>query len=110
MLTLCKLKAVGPATASLILSIAFDDIPFLSDEAAEVMQMGKPDYKLPFYLKFHAAMQTRVKEEGWKSVEVLEKACWSWMTLQRLSEKPAPDDSQGDHPEPPRKRRKRPNN
>ena len=31
--TLCALKGVGPATATLVLGVKFDGVPFMSDEA-----------------------------------------------------------------------------
>lgn len=80
---LCVLKGVGPATASLLLSLASpEDHPFLSDEAYEAMGLGKCDYTVKSFEVFRAKMGERVKS-GWKGMEELEMACWSYMVLQR---------------------------
>ncbi|KDN50804.1 hypothetical protein K437DRAFT_254974 [Tilletiaria anomala UBC 951] len=80
---LCELKGVGPATASAILSTyAFEDVPFLSDEASLAMGLGTPKYTAKYFEQFREAMQRRLQaEEGWKTMETLEMACWAWVVL-----------------------------
>ncbi|KAL8276914.1 hypothetical protein RQP46_010642 [Phenoliferia psychrophenolica] len=76
---LCSLKGVGPATASAILSLYFPKTePFLSDEAFEAMGLGKAEYTVKGWEKFRAAMEKRLADGKWETMEELEKACWSW--------------------------------
>ncbi|XP_028406694.1 uncharacterized protein LOC114529143 [Dendronephthya gigantea] len=51
---LSKLKAVGPATASAILSAGAPNlVPFMADEAMmAIPNLGEINYNLPFYMKF----------------------------------------------------------
>ncbi|KAJ8609267.1 hypothetical protein MRB53_039208 [Persea americana] len=49
MTSLIRLKAVGPATASLILSVV-EPVPFYSDEFAEFFGVQSPKYDLKEYL------------------------------------------------------------
>lgn len=79
---LCHLKGVGPATASLIAAAMDPQLwPFLSDEAVEVFDLGKPEYTTKFYQRFRKAMLDRVEREEWRDLEQLEQACWSWVVL-----------------------------
>eukprot|EP00123_Amoebidium_parasiticum_P004550 comp15836_c0_seq1/m.13156 comp15836_c0_seq1/g.13156 ORF comp15836_c0_seq1/g.13156 comp15836_c0_seq1/m.13156 type:complete len:259 (-) comp15836_c0_seq1:311-1087(-) len=61
---LCKLKAVGPATASAILCAATNgDIPFMADESMEgVDGLGPIAYTASYYAKFSAALKTKAKQ------------------------------------------------
>jgi len=66
---LCVLKGVGPATASLILSVAAPQkAPFMSDEAVGAVRDkgGKIDYTLPVYLDYAkklVQLQKRLNKE-----------------------------------------------
>ncbi|KAL9940365.1 hypothetical protein V8E36_001070 [Tilletia maclaganii] len=77
---LTQLKGIGPATGSAVLA-AYEPtrIPFLSDEAAiGVGQLGsKPDYTEAFFDRYTTRMHERVAEEGWESVDELERACYA---------------------------------
>jgi len=58
---LCVLKGVGPATASLLLSVYAPDLaPFMSDEAvqATASSMAKIDYTTPRYLQYANEIKT----------------------------------------------------
>lgn len=82
---LCELTGVGPATASAILATLDPaNEPFLSDEAFEGVLGSKPEYTVKGWTRFRDAIQQRRKEGGWKTVEELEKALWSWGIEQRF--------------------------
>ncbi|KAL7413261.1 hypothetical protein BDY24DRAFT_415314 [Mrakia frigida] len=66
---LLPLKGVGPATASLILSLVSEEVPFFSDEAA--VEVLKPSggrkglkYTLPEYWKYFEGVGERSELEG----------------------------------------------
>jgi hypothetical protein len=82
---LCELKGVGPATASLILSAIFPDrVPFLTDEASEILGLGKPDYTHKAYAAYFDAIRERAKAATEGDVGRLERACWAYATLEKL--------------------------
>jgi len=62
----CDLKGVGPATASLIISLWNPHVPFLADEAYRAAGLGKPRYTLKEYLAF--------VEKIWEKCDELENA------------------------------------
>jgi len=86
---LIELKGVGPATASLILSLYCPrDIPFFSDEAVLVMGLGKADYSKKFYVQFHRLMKERAASETWADdITRLERACWCHTILEKQASK-----------------------
>lgn len=81
--TLGKLKGVGPATASLILSLLDpQEEAFMSDESWECLEALK-DRKLKYtdkdWVLWREEMRKRKEEEGWESMRALEKACWAYV-------------------------------
>lgn len=96
--TLLKLKGVGPATASLILSLLDpQEEAFMSDESwqcVEALKDRKLNYTDKDWILWREEMRKRKDKEGWESMAALEKACWAYV--------------QGkDDPQPPAKRQKR---
>jgi len=81
---LCSLRGIGPATASLLLSLGSPDVPFFSDEAfAAVFPGTKPKYTMPELTSFAKALQAKAKalnaaagDAAWAAREV-ERALWS---------------------------------
>ena len=75
---LCQLKGVGPATASVILSVYLpSEVPFMSDEAMDAI-LGLPrQYTKPQFIQFQKAMFEKSEELGtsW-SPSKIEKALW----------------------------------
>lgn len=93
---LCKLKAVGPATASAVLAAWFPaEEPFMSDEgldyagalaAGDKGKKTKRDYTVKAWREYRQEMQARQTEEGWKGMAELEQAIWAWATLRKYAE------------------------
>eukprot|EP00116_Pleurobrachia_bachei_P009701 sb/3469963/ len=85
MKTLTELSGVGPATASLILSIASPDkVPFMSDEAMDAV-VGLPrKYTMPQFEKFRDLVSKKAKKLGddWTLVMV-ENALFATAVLAR---------------------------
>ncbi|KAJ7270082.1 hypothetical protein B0H12DRAFT_1229328 [Mycena haematopus] len=78
----CKMKGVGAATASALLSLQAPHIlPFMSDEAASFLTptLGQIKYTDAFYKKFAAAMVAEVKRLNANS----ESDVWDSMKLER---------------------------
>ena len=79
------LQGVGPATASLILSVILPrNVPFMSDEAMDA-SIGLPrSYTASRYEKFRKAMAAKAKELGndW-TVGLVEKALFTAAALKR---------------------------
>ena len=75
---LCQLKGVGPATASVILSVYLpSEVPFMSDEAMDAI-LGLPRlYTKPQFIQFQKAILEKTEELGslWSPSEI-EKALW----------------------------------
>ncbi|KAJ3033361.1 hypothetical protein HDV00_006469 [Rhizophlyctis rosea] len=91
-----ELKGIGPATASALLSVCDDRIPFMSDEAMDLLGLGTPKYTLPFYMKFWECVTETVeglnaeeKGDSWTPY-TLEKALWSYKIGQRLGLEQSP--------------------
>ncbi|XP_066917325.1 uncharacterized protein [Clytia hemisphaerica] len=60
---LCKLRAVGPATASAILTAYKPEkYAFMADEAVQSVLSGKIDYTLKYYLKFLDEVRLKAKQ------------------------------------------------
>lgn len=77
----CKLKGVGPATCSALLSLFSDgDEAFMSDESLLYAAgfKGSMKYNMKEWEWFVQKMQERKEKEGWESVATLEKAAWAW--------------------------------
>ncbi|ORY75810.1 hypothetical protein BCR37DRAFT_383967 [Protomyces lactucae-debilis] len=72
------LRGVGPATASLILSIEHSTVPFMSDEAARFFGcLGPVKYTLPYYMRFRSAMlQFLMEAESDLTCCQLEQRIW----------------------------------
>lgn len=95
---LCKLKGVGPATASLMLSLVSSSCPFMSDEALNLTQTPR-DYTLKSYMMLRAKLTTKADllnqakgEIEWTPVSV-ERALWSSCHMTEL--KPVNEDQVG---------------
>jgi len=76
---LTQIHGVGPATASLILSVAVPEVaPFMSDEAMDAV-IGLPRaYTLPKFVKFQAAAAKKAEELGsYWNPDFVEKALFS---------------------------------
>lgn len=83
---LCVLKGVGPATASLLLSVYAPDLaPFMSDEAVQATSTpaAKIDYTTQRYLQYAneiKALGTKMNKQATKSSRVsavdVERALW----------------------------------
>lgn len=104
MTTLCELKGVGPATASLILSLANEHQGFMSDESwlcLEALSGKKVGYTPADWKRWRSAFQGRLeqwqKEENISSssrdAKSLEKACWAWKNTQAEENEPVGDDA-----------------
>lgn len=92
MKTLTQLKAVGPATASLILTIFDESVPFFSDEfAAFHLPKGeKPKYNMSEYKTLvslnEAWIRSEAGEESSKpSAREVEEMVWYWIRSDRSS-------------------------
>lgn len=108
---LCKLKGVGPATATLIMTLLTDPLtfkaddddnvqgreilqrgprrrePFFSDESHAVVLPGqKIDYTVKAWRAWRESMMRRADEGGWEDAAQLERACWSWVWRGREGE------------------------
>eukprot|EP01059_Diplonema_ambulator_P011521 TRINITY_DN21473_c0_g1_i1.p2 TRINITY_DN21473_c0_g1~~TRINITY_DN21473_c0_g1_i1.p2 ORF type:complete len:213 (+),score=75.93 TRINITY_DN21473_c0_g1_i1:1313-1951(+) len=87
-----SLKGIGPATASLLLSLACDYCPFMSDEAYEA-SMGKKikRYSEAEYLEYQAVVAAKATELD-VSAAYVEKALWaqhmSYLSSEPSSEEP----------------------
>ncbi|KAH9809421.1 hypothetical protein DFH28DRAFT_905328 [Melampsora americana] len=89
--TMCKLKGIGPATASAFLSwVRPTLIPFMSDESAEYLQsdIGPIKYTLPYYKQYAISMETKMKELNEQShkndrwdVGLIERTFWTLKVL-----------------------------
>ena len=77
---LAKLAGVGPATASAVLAAASPDVyPFLDEiVAAQIPDLGKTDFTLPFYGRYAAALRERAQRlgDGWTPAMV-ERGLWA---------------------------------
>ncbi|KAJ6631522.1 hypothetical protein B0H10DRAFT_2207160 [Mycena sp. CBHHK59/15] len=89
----CKMKGVGAATASALLTLQSPHLlPFMSDEAASFFAgaLGEIKYTDSFYKKFAAAMVDEVRRlnaqtsvsGGWDSMK-LERALWTIVVLKK---------------------------
>ena len=80
-----SLHGVGPATASLILSVILpDQVPFMSDEAMDA-SIGLPrSYTNSRYVKFQEALSSKAEElgNGW-NVNLVEKILYTAAVLKR---------------------------
>lgn len=77
---LVKLDGVGPATASLVLTVMDDSLPFLSDELALVC-MGKPKYTVKFYTALVKIARKKAQDLG-VSVRDFERSVWTMQHAQ----------------------------
>lgn len=79
---LCVLKAVGPATASAILSLQSPSTQaFMSDEAVEIVGGKKGEYTV----KAHTDFASKVEASEWEGgAEELERACYAIVAGKRL--------------------------
>ncbi|CAO1618933.1 unnamed protein product [Jaminaea pallidilutea] len=101
MTTLCELKGVGPATASLILSLANEHQGSMSDESwlcLEALSGRKVGYTPADWKRWRSAFQGRL--EQWqkekpssRDARSLEKACWAWKNTQAEEDEPIGDDA-----------------
>lgn len=71
---LIELKAVGPATATLILTIVYETVPFFSDEFAAFYHDAPSKYTLKEYLSIYDSHQ----KEGLQSAREAEQMSWFW--------------------------------
>ena len=83
---LCKLKGVGPATASVILSVYLpSEVPFMSDEAMDAV-LGLPRlYTKAQFIQYQKALIEKSKQLGstW-SPSVIENALWCAAMLSKF--------------------------
>ena len=82
MTSLIQLRGVGPATASLILSLVCEEVPFFSDEAAvEVLEPagGRKalKYTIKEYWTFWEEVGKRVEEDEGGDRRAWERRCWA---------------------------------
>ncbi|PWN18792.1 hypothetical protein BCV69DRAFT_300948 [Microstroma glucosiphilum] len=76
--TLCVLKGIGPATASLLLSLYSPETEaFMSDEALLCLDC-KVGYTEKDWKGFREKVTKAVQEGKWESAKELEKGCWAW--------------------------------
>ena len=77
MAALCKLRGVGPATASAVLAHVDGAFPFMADEALEGCGLERK-YDMPTYLKFMDRLQAKADELGgdW-TAEHVGRALWT---------------------------------
>jgi hypothetical protein len=59
---LCKLKGVGPATSTAIMSLIKEDIPFFSDECAGLLLNADLKYSEKQILEYVDLMRVKAKE------------------------------------------------
>ncbi|KAJ6589945.1 hypothetical protein DFH09DRAFT_1074437 [Mycena vulgaris] len=98
----CKMKGVGAATASALLTLQPPHtLPFMSDEAAAFFAptLGQIKYTDPFYRKFARAMGIAVARlnadadgESWDAMK-LERALWTLSILRKHGEEGILDDA-----------------
>lgn len=87
---LSKLRGIGPATSSLVLSIFRPAaLPFFSDELAAVVDLPKP---IKYTAKEYTELVDRVKarmaaDDRWTSAEDFEKAAYAYTVLNGASKK-----------------------
>jgi hypothetical protein len=84
--TLCKLKGVGPATASALLSLVSQYCPFMSDEALNLTATPR-DYSLKSYTMLQAKLRLKAQALGkeWTPTMV-ERALWSSCYMSEVKE------------------------
>lgn len=100
MTTLCELKGVGPATASLILSLANEHQGFMSDESwlcLEALSGRKVGYTPADWKRWRSAFQGRLEQwqkedRSSRDARSVEKACWAWKNTQTEEDEPVGDD------------------
>lgn len=90
--TMCKLRGIGPATASAFLSFVRPKlIPFMSDEAAEYLQseVAPIKYTLPYFKTYARSMESKVNElneqstpAGMWDVRLVERTFWTLKVLE----------------------------
>lgn len=84
--TLCALKGVGPATASLLLSLYSPQTEaFMSDEALGCLDC-KVGYTEKDWKGFREKVVKAVEEGKWESARELEKGFWAWALRVREGE------------------------
>ncbi|KAK9811619.1 hypothetical protein WJX72_007087 [[Myrmecia] bisecta] len=81
--TLNKLKGIGPATASAVLTAYDATVPFMSDEAMAAALSGSKEYTLKQYLLLVEALQQKAQKlsvtdegRGW-TAKTVERCLWS---------------------------------
>ncbi|KAM8961045.1 uncharacterized protein RCH25_036839 [Pelodytes ibericus] len=88
---LCKLKGIGPATASAVLAIGAPDLAaFMADEAVEsVPGLAPVQYTLKHYMRFLEALRqksaalSKACSQPWTPHRV-ELCLWAWAVAQKL--------------------------
>lgn len=83
-----KLKGVGPASSSAILSLFRPDLfVFMDDEVIECLHEGKRDYSLKIYLEINEKCQNLAESlgEGW-NVRRVGKALWTAAIISAYSD------------------------